>query len=119
MRKLSKKQIIRFCDETIAEINKGETHYLCNALKYYIQAKTFWGKLFGHNKDLSKHIPEFTFENAKKYCNAKIRSDITNSQRTYNKTWWSLLDNGYIYNSNDRIKFLEWIKSQYTTHKEK
>lgn len=111
--KLSKKQIIRFCDETIADINNNEQPFLCHALKDYIKTKTFRGKLFGVNNDLSKHIPEFTYENASKYCNAKIRSNRYYSD--YHKSWWTMQDNGYNYNYKDRIKFLEWIKSQYTT----
>lgn len=115
MRRLSKKQIIRFCDETIAKINNAEICFLCNTLIHYIRTKTFWGNLFGVNKDLSKYIPEFTYENASKYCNAKLRNNKTYVS-DYDKTWWSSLDTpDYKYNSKDRILFLEWIKSHYTT----
>lgn len=109
--KLSKKQIIQYCDETIARINNNDsTYFLCPYLKEYIKAKTFWGRLFGVNKDLSKYIPEFTYENAAKHANASIR----NHNNPYDKIWWSFRDNDFKY-TKDRILFLEWIKSQYTT----
>jgi len=111
--KLSKRKVIKYCDETINELQNGSNLFLCCKLKEFIKKKTFWGKLFGFNEDLSKHIPGFTYENAKKHCNAKIRHT---SYNTYDNSWWSVLDSyNNLYNSKDRIKFLKWIKSHYTT----
>lgn len=52
---------------------------------------------------ISDYIPEFTYENAEKLANAKRDESV----------WWLSSNNNYKFNYSDRIKFMEWIKSQY------
>lgn len=111
VRPLTKKEIIKFCNDTIKEIKlfvDGDIPsgiYLCERLgDYLIKLNNFYNK-----KEKSFYIPEFTNENAVKYCNGWVAKN--------HEYWWSgnLCLDGY--DSRNRIKFLKWIKSQYVTPK--
>ena len=115
VRPLTKKEIITFCNDTIKEIklfdkdsdnplNYGS--YLCKYLRDY---------LIGLNNcdtkiEKSFYIPEFTNDNAVKYCNGWVANN--------DRYWWSGNLNLDGYDAVNRIKFLEWIKSHYVTPEE-
>lgn len=103
MKKLTNEQIIEICDNVIESVKeaerKGYNIYLCETTVKEIR------KI--NNKqiiklDVTGYIPEFTNENARKHTNA----------RGY-YVWWRTYDNNNEFNYSDRIKFMEWIKSQY------
>ena len=99
-RKLTNKEIIDICEKVIIIVKRNELNgwsiYLCNETAEAI-SDTLDIEYCG-NDVVDYYIPEFTKENAIEHANA-----INN----YDNTWW------YIHNYSDRIKFMEWIKSQY------
>ena len=93
MGKLTNEQIIEICDKVIEKVKEYESEHRIVFLCWQIE------KLLPINNygEIYLYIPLFTYENAKENANAQIISD----------QWWD------DFNYSDRIKFMEWIKSQY------
>lgn len=116
---LTDSQVIELCDEIINGIHSAQKDndviYLCDALRLNL---TNHYNFNVDKSEISSYIPEFTFENAVKYCNARdnglelMRSDLLDLG------WWDGFKKGSIFNYQDRINFMKWIKSQYVTSKE-
>lgn len=111
---LTDSQVIKLCDYIIDEIYKAQKDnkniYLCDALYIYL--------LFNHNfsnykSEFTLYIPEFTFENARKYCNGRDNG-LHGLEDSLDLGWWDGFKPGSIFNYKDRINFMEWIKSQHT-----
>jgi len=108
---LTSEQVIEFCDEMIINLKQNNeddklNSYLCLGLINYLEKHKLWvGVCSDDDKNLFKYIPEFTKENAIKHANA---NDFNNSS-----LWWNGNNNSYGFDVNNRIIFLEWIKSQY------
>lgn len=99
-------QVIEFCDETISTLKQNIYNYLCSSLIGYVEKHKLYSGVFSNdNEMLSEFIPEFTNENAIKYGNS-----VKVSKRL---SWWEGNEHPNGFDVNNRIIFLEWIKSQY------
>lgn len=113
MKRLSNRKIRNICDEMITILEQRSsknTNFLCLELKWILIKKGY--NVIKYNK-LHDFIPKFTNENAVKYANG-IKG----------YAWWERLDNGddktysiEIFNFDDRILFLKWLKEQYSPKK--
>lgn len=113
IKQLTPEEINEYCDKTIHQLKNKHSICLCYALKNYLESKDIYD-LDDYN-NASQFIPEFTNENAVKHANADNISDNE-------KPWWN---NGKMFYSykliptvsgfdfDNRILFLEWLKSQY------
>jgi hypothetical protein len=105
MRKLSNKKINILCDIIIEDVYKAQRSYstifLCCEITKYLGCYT---------NNITKKIPLFNYENAKIHADADNHGGFS--------FWWVYSENlstGRYYDEAylNRIKFLEWIKSQY------
>lgn len=101
---LTQEQVIEFCDETILKLKQNICDYLCSSLIGYVDKHKIYNGVFSNdNEMLSEFIPEFTNENAIKYGNS-----VKVSKRL---SWWDGDGHPSGFDVNNRIIFLEWIKS--------
>jgi hypothetical protein len=106
---LTPEEINEFCNETIPIIqnyrDEGD-YYLCTHLANYLKEHDLihWDRS-SIDVYYPKFISKFTNDNAVTYANARIANS--------NEIWWrgNLSKKGY--DCDNRILFLEWIKSQY------
>lgn len=103
MVKLTNEQIVEICENVIEKVKNAEK----NNKKIFLCYETSLEISRIDHKPItniypSDYIYQFTNENARKYANAKIYC-----------IWWKTADNNNKFNYSDRIKFMEWIKSQY------
>ena len=105
MRKLSNEEIIIICNKVIDTLlyDITKSHYLCirfgTEINHYLPDEPY---LTSSSQNISKYIPEFTKENARKYGHSKRLV-----KGTEESSWW-------IYsNIHSRITFVNWIKQQY------
>lgn len=101
---LTPKQVISVCNSVIRQLKK-ETHrmYLCVLLIEAIDKRLPKNNL--RIPPIDQYIPEFTLENAILHANA-------NKRISRFLAWW-ISESENEFNFKDRIKFMEWIKSEY------
>jgi hypothetical protein len=110
MQKLNNEEIIEILDKAIQKVEYNKKNRILADRDYYPCGLCFiFRTLFKNNikeynaiKSISYYIPEFTQENAIKYSNSK--------ESAY---WWKTDPFDY----DNRIKFLQWIKSNYEKNK--
>jgi len=97
-KELTNEQIVAICDQVIEIVKEKERlktyvflcsetmNLICDVLK--IDYTT--------NSDVVKYISKFTQKNAAKYANSESKG-----------VWWNLVE------YENRILFMQWIKSQY------
>lgn len=104
MRKLSNEEIIEICNNVIDTLlyDTSQSRYLCIRFRMEISDYLHTPYSILACQSVSKYIPEFTEENAKKYGHSKRLV-----KGTEESAWWKY------YNTHSRIKFVNWIKQQY------
>ena len=104
MSKLSNEEIITICNNVIDTLlyDTSQSHYLCIRFRMEISNYLLIPYSILAFQSVSKYIPEFTKENARKYGHSKSLV-----KGTEESAWW-------IYrNTHSRINFVNWIKQQY------
>lgn len=109
-KRLTNKQIIALCDGVISKIKKAQENqyktFLCDEVRIYTSGH--YTNKYIHQCEIINYIPKFTIENAIKYADARIPmiDDVG---------WWDGMCKPISeFNYQDRIKFMFWIKEQYT-----
>lgn len=106
-KKLTNKKINKLCDEIIERINLAIENdlkiFLCNVIS---------PKLNCENEEIVNFIPKFNYENAAKHANAFRPSE-------HYSHWWSYKFKGFnieeenIKVNQNKLLFMQWLKSQY------
>lgn len=112
MRRLSNRKIRNICDEIITNLEQRKNlNFLCIELEKALIKR---GYMNFYEIELHNFIPMFTNENAVKHANGA-------ESKFCKGVWWEYLDNGddktcliERFNFDDRIKFMKWVKEQYT-----
>lgn len=116
MRRLSNRKIRNICDEVITILEqRNRTAFLCVELKTILSNN---GYSDVNSESIYEYIPMFNYDNAVKHANAKGAKYIGQAwwPRLGDNTTESLLEYYPIkkFNFDDRIKFMKWVKEQYT-----
>lgn len=108
MKQLSNRKIRNICDEIITHLEQRSIknhNYLCLELKNVLFKRGYQHDVY--ESKLCDFIPKFTNENAIKYANGIQAKDNCSA-------WWYGCELEKTFNFDDRIKFMKWLKSQYS-----